>query len=343
MRKAIALATLTILGWVSAERYSPQTKHPSLARFEYVQSQMGTQFRIVCYAAQEESAERATAAAFHRIAKLNDTMSDYAPNSELRQLCAQAGGPAMDVSEDLFHVLRLSQELAVLSDGAFDVTAGPVVQLWRRARRQRALPDPIRLQRALNLVGYSDLVLDTGHRRVTLSKQGMQLDLGGIAKGYAADEALRTLHMHGMDRALVAAGGDIVVGAPPPGKSGWKIGIAPLETPERGPKVFLELHNAAVSTSGDAEQYLEIQGQRYSHIVDPRTGMAVPGRSSVTVVAERGADSDPLATAVSVLGPGEGIRLVDSRRDAACWIQVEEGNKIRAFSSKRWTQIKKVN
>src|SRR5262249_28184538 len=156
------------------------------------------------------------------------------------------------------------------------------------ARRTHELPDAKELSRARALVGYQNLRLDAKARTVQLLKPGMQLDLGGIAKGYSADEALAVLRKNGITRALVAAGGDIAVGDAPPDVDGWKIGIAPLEDPDKKPTRYLILQNAAMSTSGDAEQYVEISGKRYSHIVDPRTGIGLVGRQSVTVVARKG-------------------------------------------------------
>jgi len=202
------------------------------------------------------------------------------------------------VSEDLFRVLEAAQKLAAETDGAFDVTIGPVTHLWRQCK----LPDTQTLERC----GYLKLVLDRARRTVYLKLAGMQLDLGGIAKGYAADEALATLRAHGVKRALVAVGGDIAAGEAPPGKKGWKIGVEP-----NGGDLIL--HNAAVSTSGDIEQFLKSGGVRYSHIIDPKTGLGLTHRAPITVVARRGIDADALATAISVLGPERGRALLKKR------------------------------
>ena len=316
---------------------------PRLARFEFSQAHMGTLFRIILYAPSAETARAASDAAFRRIAELDDIMSDYKPASELMQLCARAGGPPVAVSEDLFRVLAAAQDLAERSDGAFDVTVGPVVRLWRRARRRHEGPDPERLSKALELVGYQKLRLDPAARTVQLLKPGMLLDLGGIAKGYAADEALATLKRYGIERALVAGGGDIAVGSAPPGKAGWRIAIAPLEPqsgrPMAGPRIQnrkskiqnLLLRDAAVSTSGDAEQHVEIGGVRYSHIVNPKTGVALTGRSSVTVVARNCTTSDGLATAVSVIGPERGLELIKDTPGAGALFVKETPEGIRSW------------
>jgi thiamine biosynthesis lipoprotein len=309
---------------------------PKLARFTFREPHMGTLFKIVLYAADELSADRAAKAAFQRIAALDAVMSDYRPASELMQLCQKAGGDPVRVSEPLFYVLARAQEVSRLSDGAFDVTVGPVVRLWRRARKTQQLPDPEKLSRARSLVGYQNIRLDEKSHTVQLLKPGMQLDLGGIAKGYAADEALGVLQQHGITRALVAAGGDIAVSGPPPDAEGWTIGIAPLEDPNRKPSRYLLLHDAAVSTSGDAEQYVEIAGKRYSHIVDPRTGIGLVGRKSVTVVARHGIMADSLTKVVSVLGPERGLAIIEGLEGVSAFVLRQTGGGTETIKSKRF-------
>ena len=307
---------------------------PPLTRFEFSQPHMGTRFRIVLYAPDAALAARASDEAFERIARLDNTMTDYQSGSELMSLCRKAGGPPVAVSDDLFRVLEESQRLAARTRGAFDITAGPVIRLWRRARRRRELPDKQELAAARRLVGYKLLRLDAKARTAQLLKPGMMLDLGGIAKGYAADAALKVLARHGIDRALVAAGGDIALGAAPPGEPGWRIGIAPLGSPDTPPSRFLLLHDVGVSTSGDAEQHTEIGGVRYYHIVDPRSGHALVGRSSVTVVAPSATSSDGLATALTVLSPKRGLALARSTPNTAALIVRATGKGTQTFEDK---------
>jgi thiamine biosynthesis lipoprotein len=300
-------------------------------RFEFSQPHMGTQVRVVVYAPDAATAWHASRAAFRRIALLDDTMSDYKTGSELMRLCRSAGGPPVRVSRDLFHVLARAQEIAQQTNGAFDVTVGPVVRLWRRARRRADLPDAAELTSARKLVGYKYLRLDPKARTVQLLKRGMLLDLGGIAKGYAADVALTVLKRYGISSALVAAGGDIAVGAPPPGEAGWSVGIAPLDSPSQLPTRFLALQNAGVSTSGDAEQFVEIAGQRYSHIIDPRTGQALTGHSSVTIVAPDATTSDAMATAFSVLGIDEAQELATSLPGLGVFFAKQTASGVRTY------------
>jgi thiamine biosynthesis lipoprotein len=262
-------------------------------RFEGVEPHMGTLVRITIYS-KDASPMRA---AFDRIAELDEKLSDYKPDSELNRLC-RTHDQAVQVSEDLFRVLEASLKLSRLTDGAFDVTIGPVTHLWRLGKT----PDAETMGR----VGWRNLVLDKKRRTVELKLAGMQLDLGAIAKGYAADEALKTLRGLGVTRALIAVSGDIVAGDAPPWTKGWRVGLEPA-----GGEILLR--NTAVSTSGDTEQSREIGGVRYSHIIDPKTGLGLTSAIVVTVIARRGLEADPIATAVSVMGEQRG-RAVFERR-----------------------------
>jgi thiamine biosynthesis lipoprotein len=312
---------------------------PALKRFTFSEPHMGTRFKIILYAPDEAVANRAAKAAFARIAALDRTMTDYDPNSELMRLCKKAGGDPVPVSDDLFIVVKRAQEVARLSDGAFDVTVGPVVHLWRLARRTRQLPDKDELVDALGRVGYDKVRLDERRHTVQLLKAGMRLDLGGIAKGYSADAALEVLRQHGVTRGLIAAGGDIAVSAPPPDAEGWTIGIAPLEDLDSQPKRYLLLHDAAISTSGDAEQYVEIGGKRYSHIVDPKTGLGLVGRLSVTVVARRGIDADSMTKVVCVLGPEKGMKIIDQNPELAALMVRKTDAGEETFTSNRFPEL----
>lgn len=293
---------------------------PRLRRYEFAEVHMGSDFRIALYSADETTANRAARAAFDRVAALNKKLSDYDPESELSRLSATSGqGRRVKISDDLWLVLERSQRLAVQTGGAFDVTVGPLTKMWRSARRTKQFPSADRMTEARAAVGYRFLKLDAAERTAELTQPRMRLDLGGIAMGYAADEALRIIGEHGFRHAMIDASGDVVCSAAPPGERGWKIGLAPLA--ENGPPSrFVYLEHAALTTSGDAFQFVEIEGRRYSHIVDPQTGLGLTVRSSVTVVAKDCISADSLATAVSVLGPERGLKLIESTPDAATLI-----------------------
>jgi FAD:protein FMN transferase len=310
-----------------------------LSRFEFEETHMASPFHIVLYSTSADSARHASRAAFDRIAKLNAILSDYDPESELSRLAVAAGRGPVPVSADLFEVLRQSKEIYERSGGAFDVTIAPVGRLWRKARRERKLPEPARLAEARPLVGSDKMSLDPKARTVELTKPGMKLDVGGIAKGYAAQSALDVLKKEGLTRALVGGAGDIVAGDPPPEADGWKIAIAPLEPGKGSPPRVLLLKNAAVSTAGDAEQFVVIDGHRYSHIINPSTGVGVEDRASVTVVAPDGATADALETTVYVMGPERGLKLVETTPGAAAIFVRSTPDGIKTFESSRFKQI----
>lgn len=338
------LAALGLLGvaWLTGCRsslHSQEEVRGEVQRFEFKQPHMGTLFTITLYAPQEATAREASDAAFARIATLEQMMTDYNPESELMQLCQKVAGRPVRVSDELFEVLQRSQRLAELTDGAFDVTIGPVVRLWRRARRTETLPSPQMLARARESVGWRKLKLDQQHKTVTLTAPNMQLDLGGIAKGYAANQALEILNSRGLSRALVAASGDIAIGDPPPGKRGWSIGVGALDRGQSGLVRNLLLRNAAVSTSGDTEQFVEIEGRRYSHIVDPRTGLGLTERLQVTIVARSVTDTDSFATAVGILGVERGLALIESQTGMSAIILRKDGEKTEVFESRRFRRI----
>lgn len=311
-------------------------------RFEFSGIEMAVPVRMVVYASSETVAKSASQAAFARFRELNAVMSDYDPTSEVRRLSATSGsGEAIHVSDDLWCVLRRSQALAECSGGAFDVTVGPVVRLWRRARRQEKLPEPERIAQAKAAVGYAAMELNESDHTVRLTKPDMWIDLGGIAKGYAIDAALKVLGEHGIQSALVDAGGDIGLSDAPPGRDGWVIGVAPLELSAK-PSVFLSLSNVAIATSGDSWQFVEIEGRRYSHLVDPRTGIGLTDHSSVTVIAPDAMTADGLASAVSVLGPADGIKLIDGLEGTATFVVRAPNGKPETYHSARWTDYREI-
>ena len=287
-----------------------------LARYEFNRPQMGLPFRIVLYAPDAKRATNVAEAVWARIAELNSSLSDYDENSELSRLSRSSGsGQKVLLGWDLGIVLQEAERISRLSGGAFDVTVGPYVQLWKRARRQRELPAADRLATAAASVGWQFVKLESTGISVhplaaTLLRPNMRLDLGGIAKGYALDEAAAVLRDQGVARFLVSGGGDMVVGEPPPGEVGWRVEVAALDVPGAPPARVLRLRQTALVTSGDFFQRAEIGGVRYSHIVDPRTGIGLTDHSLVTLIGPKAMTVDALSKLVSVLGPDRGLGLL---------------------------------
>jgi FAD:protein FMN transferase len=279
-----------------------------LRPYEFTQVHMGLPVRILLHAPDEGRARAAAGAAFERIAALDRMMSDYQPDSELRRL----GGAAkqwMPVSTDLLDVLTTAISVASATDGAFDPTVGPLVALWRESRKTGRLPAAAAVDAARAVVGWRHVEIDRARGAVRLAKDGMRLDLGGIAKGYILQEAARAMRMKGIDRALVASGGDIVVGSGPPGLIGWRIDAPGADAVFR--QRAAQLTEAALATSGPGEQYVEIGGTRYSHIVDPRTGLGMTNQITARVIARDAAIADALATALTVVGRAGAQRVLD--------------------------------
>lgn len=277
---------------------------------------MGTEFRIVLYAAEEGLAKQAATAAFLRIDELNDIFSDYQEDSEVSKLSAAAGsGVKMPVSSEMWQVLRFSKRLSRKSDGAFDVTIGPLSKLWRRAFRRQAFPETPLITSATALVNFRYLKLYRKGHRAKLKRKDMRLDLGGIAKGYTVDAVYEVLLDHGIDQALVDGGGDIYAGAPPPGTSGWEVRFVRAGDAEEGSTLLLK--NQAMASSGSTYRYLEWNGRRYSHIIDPRTGLGVTETAIINVIADNCMTADALASALSVLKENERIKLLTAYPEAA--------------------------
>ena len=280
--------------------------HAELSRHDFSGPGMATTFRIACYAEDKTTAEKATEACFQRIARLNALFTDYDPTSELMRLCSPEAKYPMQVSAEMLDILTRAVKLAEQTQGAFDPTCGHISQLWRRAKRHGKLPPPDRLAKAIKATDWRRITLHAETSSISLVP-GTLLDLGGIAKGYAADECLRILKKHGIARAVVIAGGDTAVGDPPPGESGWEI---TLRTDSKQEKL-IRLANRCVSTSGDLYQFTEIDGRRYSHILSPETGLGLTERIACSVIAPDCTASDALATAMCVMGKGTGRELAN--------------------------------
>jgi thiamine biosynthesis lipoprotein len=305
-------------------------------RVEASAPHMGTLARIVVYAPDRAAGEAAAAAAFARIAEIDARLSDYRDDSEVAALGRAGAGVPTPVSRDLFAVLAASQDLAARTDGAFDVTAGRLTHLWRRARRLNAWPDAAQVDTARAAGGFRRVRLDGEHRTATLDAPGLAIDAGGIGKGYAADEALQVLRDRGLAAALVALGGDIAAGDPPPGQLGWVVAIPRLTG---GEPFSIRLVRAAASTSGDAEQWMTVDGVRRSHVIDLRTGWPTTGRSSTTVVAARGLDADALSTTLGILDRAAGQALLRDSQPVpadALWQRLRDDGTLDLHQTSRW-------
>jgi thiamine biosynthesis lipoprotein len=280
---------------------SPLTRAENApGKFTFERGIMATRFAITCYDADSEKAKTAAQAAFDAAEKINQVASDYIADSELLELTKHPSGQSVATSPLLFKLISEAYGFAKKTDGRFDPTLGPLTKLWRESRRQKALPDDTVLAQARSVIGWKNLTLDTRLSTIVFAKNGMRLDLGGIAKGQAADAMLAVMADKGISRCCITAGGDVRLGDPPPGAEGWNVQV---HAQENGAGRLLTLSNCAVSTSGELHQFIEIGGTRYSHIIDPATGLGLTRTTAATVIAPNATTSDALATACCVASP----------------------------------------
>jgi FAD:protein FMN transferase len=302
-----------------------------LERFEFTRLHMGTIVRIVLYAPDGATAREAADAAYERIEELEAILSHFREDSEVSRLVREGYQAPFGASPELYTVLSKSRGFSELTQGAFDVTVGPLAELWRQARLRKALPAVSDIERARKSVGYSKIRLESNHT-VRLERPDMRIDLSAIAKGFIADQALKVLNERGVASALLDAGGDIVTSKPPPGRPGWSIQVRHFKGSAPGDGI-ISLAGRAIASSGEEFQFLEIDGIRYSHILDPETGMGLRRSMSTTVIAAEGTTADALATGFSVLAPEEALRLAESLPGVEAFLVLRSAEGVQSFQS----------
>jgi thiamine biosynthesis lipoprotein len=280
---------------------------------------MGLPVRILLHASDESRAQAAARAAFERIAALDRMLGEAGSESELRRL--EAGGRQWTpVSPDLLEVLTTAVAVARATDGAFDPAAGPLVALWRESRKTGKLPSAAALEAARSSSGWRQLEIDRATGAVRLGKDGMRLHLDGIVRGYILQQGLRAMRMKGNGRVLIESGGQIVVGSGPPGLAGWRIDAAAADPVFK--QRASQLTNAAMATSVTGVPFLEIDGTRYSQMIDPRTGLGLTTLITARVIARDAAVAEALAAALTVLGPAGAQGILDRFPDVVISLSV---------------------
>jgi thiamine biosynthesis lipoprotein len=291
MRGCAALLTLCF-GVAALHGEAPRAVS-DLQRLDASDEAMGTTFSLTLYGSREADLPGAAAAAFEEAHRLDRLLSNYLPASEWSRINREAGREAVEVSSELFELLAACQDYSRESEGAFDITVGPLMRTWGFYKDEGHLPRSSEIAAALDHVGYKHVVLDPVRRTVRFDRAGIELDPGGVGKGYAVDRIAKVLQAHGIPIALISAGGSSIFGqgAPPDNARGWRIRIRkPGDAREPAAEVFLK--DMSLSTSGDSEKFFWAGGQRYSHIMDPRTGRPARGASSVSVLSARTIDSE---------------------------------------------------
>jgi len=288
---------------------------------------MDTFCEISCYEDSKDKSIAAIDAAFKEMERIEKVFSKFNKNSEVSNINRLAGLEKVAASEEVFKLTEKSVYYSRISDGAFDITVAPLMEIWGFVRRHKSIPDKETIENALEGVGYKNIELDPKKLSVKFLNKKTKIDFGGIAKGYAVDRAKDVLVSRGIKNGLVNLGGNIFALGSAPGNKAWKIGV---EDPRNKGKLLrsFELTNRAMSTSGNYERFFEIGGKRYSHIINPLTGEPCQGIISVTVAADSAEQADGLSTAIFVMGEEKGLNLAKSIKGIKVLILKEDGKII---------------
>ncbi|MFO7956756.1 MAG: FAD:protein FMN transferase [Candidatus Brocadiia bacterium] len=332
MTTAIVLVGLGLGVWAIRGRLATVPAQNRLAirrapgadrRYETRFPAMGTDVRLVVRAESAEAARPILEAATGPISAVEARMSTYRPDSDVSRLNRMGGTRGVQLSPETMTVIRRAVEFSRMTGGAFDITYAPLRTLWRDAAESRQVPDQERVREALQVVGWEKLLL--ADSSVRFQRSGMEVDLGGIAKGYAIDGAAEAMKESGALSGLVDIGGDVRLFGRAPAGGRWHVAV---RSPGPGASaIILRVPSSAVTTSGDYARGFRIGDAWFSHIVDPRTGRPTERMASVTVVAPDAMTGDALSTALSVLGPEEGLKLVESLSEVECMFVVREGEQ----------------
>jgi thiamine biosynthesis lipoprotein len=307
--------------------FFPFTLSAQLKRFQFSENKMGSSFNIIFYHTDSIQAIIISKECFALVDSLNNIFSDYSSTSEVGRLASQAIIKDQKVSDELFSMILRSKAAWKKSHKTFDITIGAITQLWRKVKKEKRFPARIEVKAAKEKTGFENLIINEREKTISLKKQGIRFDFGGIVPGYAAQKVINLLQSKHINSALVDASGDIVVSDPPPGKDGWTIAINLPQSKDEVWDKKLELKNFAVSTSGDIYRYTLHDGKKYSHIIDPRTGYGVTTQRNVTVISKHGADADWLATACSILPIKKALKLA-RKENAELMIATVESEKV---------------
>ena len=297
-------------------------------KFSYSEMKMGSAFNLIIVSADSNKANHLARKSYELVDSLNHIFSNYDSSSELSKINASAGLLPYKMSTAMLDLVQKSQYAYIQSKGAYDISIGPLSSLWRNARKAKLFPEASTVLATKKLVGLNQVKINKRLGTIFLPNANMQLDFGGIAKGYIAQWVINFLKANGIQQALVDAGGDIVMSGPPLNQQGWLIGVNLPETTDQLLNKKLQLSNCSVATSGDVFQFIEYKGVKYSHIINPLTGYGVTNLRNVTIVAKTGATADWLATACSILPIKEAKQLAISHQAALLITTLKNGKLV---------------
>lgn len=297
-------------------------------KFSYSEMKMGSAFNLIIVSADSNKANHLARKSYELVDSLNHIFSNYDSSSELSKINASAGLLPYKMSTAMLDLVQKSQYAYIQSKGAYDISIGPLSSLWRNARKAKLFPEASTVLATKKLVGLNQVKINKRLGTIFLPNANMQLDFGGIAKGYIAQWVINFLKANGIQQALVDAGGDIVMSGAPLNQQGWLIGVNLPETTDQLLNKKLQLSNCSVATSGDVYQFIEYKGVKYSHIINPLTGYGVTNLRNVTIVAKTGATADWLATACSILPIQEAKQLAISHQAALLITTLKNGKLV---------------
>lgn len=286
---------------------------------------MGSAFEFIIAAADRQAGNSLLQDCIEEVSRLEKLLTEFSETSDTAIINRNAGNKPVEVSRETYQLLQRCQQISQMTDGAFDITAGALKKLYNFKQQDFLLPSPIQLNEALKKTGYKKLRLLSGNR-VFLEEKDMHIGFGAIGKGYAADLVKKLMQKKKVTSGVINASGDLVAWGRRSSGEPWKAGIADPDNPSRI-LLWLPLDGEAIATSGNSEQYFEINGSRYSHNIDPNSGLPVKGIKSVSIISPSAELSDALATAVTVMGISAGMHMINQLPKTWCII-VDESNKL---------------
>ncbi|MEO5909718.1 MAG: FAD:protein FMN transferase [Pelobium sp.] len=292
---------------------------------------MGNQFEISIVDENQANADEKIQLAINEIKRIEQLLTTFKPDSQTNHINDYAGISPVKVDAEVFHLIQRSLRISEISQGAFDITYGSLDKsLWNFDINMTALPDSQTAKKSVSLINYKNVILDPEVKTVFLKEKGMRIGFGGIGKGYAADRAKKVLQEAGVANGIVNASGDLVTWGEQPNSKPWTVGIADPSRKSQ-PFSYLNISNMAIATSGNYEKYAVVNGKKYSHTIDPHTGLPVSGIKSVSIICPQAELADALATPVTVMGVEVGLDLINQLNNVACII-IDENDRL--FTSK---------
>jgi thiamine biosynthesis lipoprotein len=297
---------------------------------------MGNSFEITVVTSSVDHADHCIDQAVNEISRIERLITTFSPDSQTAAINSNAGIGPVQVDREVFELIARSIRISHLTRGAFDISYGSVDKcFWNFDTEMKSLPDREKAKDAVRLINYRNILLDPHASTVFLREKGMRIGFGGIGKGYAAERAKATLQSLGIDNGIVNASGDLCTWGQQPSGAPWTIGIAD-PTHKDQPFSWMSISNMAIATSGSYEKYVTINGRRYSHTIDPKTGFPISGIQSVSIICPNAELADAMATPISIMGVSAGLSMINQMKDIACII-VDDDNHLYTSKNIRLT------